>query len=138
VIKKAGWTDDLITLGNAMAPMVLILLSLFTPSSIVDKEKKDDLFIAGITALVTGGFRGLGRKTEIRQEVQTQELNVAPSSDNYYQYNPPAHKGGVPSGNYAPYQAEHLSRVQPEDTIYLDSREPAPSSPYRVVSPDED
>jgi hypothetical protein len=134
---KASWADDLITLGNAAAPMVLILLSLFTPSDVVDEEKKDDLFIAGLTALVTGGFRGLGKKTEITQEVQRQELNVAPSSDNYYQYNPPSHRGGVPNGNYAPYQPEHLSQIAPEDASYLESREPVASSPYRVVSPDE-
>ena len=135
---KNNWAEDFMTISTVAVPMLLILLSVFAPRQLATEDQKDTLMTAGITALVTGGFKGLGgKKTEITQEVKNQELNVAPSSDNYYQYNPPAHRGGVPNGNYATYQPQHLSQIEPDDASFIDSREPIASSPYRVVSPDE-
>lgn len=136
-MSKNNWTDDFLAISTVVVPMTLILLSVLTPRSLVSDNQKDTLLTAGITALVTGGLKGIGKKTEINQEVQTQEMNMSPSTD-YYQYNPPAHKRGVPEGNYAPYQPSYLSQVPDEDAQYLVSREPMASSPHRIVSPDED
>lgn len=134
---KNNWTEDFLAISTVVVPMTLILLSVLTPRSMVSDNQKDTLLTAGITALVTGGLKGIGKKTEINQEVKQQEMNLCPSTD-FYQYNPPAHRGGVPEGNYAPYQPSYLTEVPDEDTQYLESREPVASSPYRVVSPDED
>ena len=128
---KTNWVENFMAVSSVVVPMSLILLSILTPKSLVDQDQKDTLLTAGLTALVTGGFRGLGRKTEIRQEVQTQELNLAESRD-YLQYNPPRYD---PNKEYQ--QTPYLSQVQPEEERFLDSREHVASSPYRVVSPDD-
>jgi hypothetical protein len=84
-----NWTEDFLAISSVAVPVLLILLSVLTPRSLVDSSQKDTLLTAGITALVTGGFRGLGKKTEINQEVRSQEMNMGASTD-YVQINPSA------------------------------------------------
>lgn len=124
---KTNWTEDFIAVSGVLVPLLLILLSILTPKTLVDQEQKDTLLTAGLTALVTGGFRGLGKKTEVRQTVQNQEMNMASSAD-YMQYNPPRREHPNP----------YLSRIDPNDQEFLDHREHQASSHYRVVSPDDE
>lgn len=124
-----NWTEDFISISSVIVPLILILLSILTPSNLANERQKETLLTAGLTALVTGGFRGRSRKTEITQEVQSQELNLGLGSSTdsaYVQYNPRT----TPQDPY-------LSRINPEDSQYLDSREHRASSPYQVVNPDD-
>jgi hypothetical protein len=120
------WTEDFLEISSVIIPFSLILLSVFTPNSLVSSDQKDTLLTAGLTALVTGGFRGMSRRTNVTQEVQNQEMNLGSSND-YVAYNPP-------SVNQPPY----LSQVDATDEPYIDTREHVASSPYKVVEPDED
>lgn len=124
---KNSWTEDFIAVSGVLVPVLLILLSIFTPKDLVDKDQKEELWMVGITLLIPGGFRALGKKTEVRQNVQNQEMNLASSAD-YMQYNPPRREHPNP----------YLSRIDPNDQEFLDHREHQASSPYRVVSPDDD
>ena len=78
---KDNWTDDFLVVSGVVVPMLLILLSIFSSKDLVDSKQKDTLLTAGLTALVTGGFRGTARRTEVRQDVQNQEMNLGASQD---------------------------------------------------------
>lgn len=133
--KNNSWSDEIQTVASIAVPMVLVLLGLFTPKETVTQDQKDILLTAGIALFAPAGVGFARKKTEINQEVQTQELNVAPSTDNYMQYNPPARH--PEASNSRQYQEPYLSQIAPEDEEFVESREVIASSPYRVVSPDE-
>lgn len=117
------WTDDFLAVSAVVIPFSLILLSVFTPRSLVDENQKDTLLTAGLTALVTGGFRGVSRRNNITQEVENQQVNLAPTSTNeYVQYNPPS--------------LQPLS--DSDDSHYLAPREHVASANYKIVSPDDE
>lgn len=121
-----NWTEDFISISSVIVPLILILLSILTPNNLANDRQKENLLTAGLTALVTGGFTGRNRKTEITQEVQSQELNLGASTDNaYVEYNPPQHPNS------------YLAPVNQEDLEFIRSREHRSSSPYKVISPDD-
>lgn len=132
-----NWTEDFISISSVIVPLILILLSILAPKNLANENQKETLLTAGLTALVTGGFRGRSRKTEITQEVQNQELNLGSSTDNiiptsneYVQYNPPQY-------STRQHQNPYLAPVNPEDLEFIRSREHRASSPYKVVNPDD-
>lgn len=123
-MNNQDFTDKFLTVTSVAVPVSLILLSILTPKNLVSENQKETLLTAGITLLLPSGLRGFGRRTEIRQEVQRQEMNLSPSVD-YVQVND---RSSDRRDRYdgMPYDGSVSGQYLPKG-----------SSPYKVVSPDD-